>query len=150
MAHVRAVEKRDADAWADMRLALWPDAQRAQLLAECNEFLQTGSKWIAAAFIAVEDDESPRGFIEMNIRSVAEGCEHSPVPHVEGWYVAPNARRTGIGRALMTAAEGWAREHGFSEMTSDTTDEYPVSIAAHEANGFEVVERLIALRKSLH
>ena len=132
-----------------MRHALWPDAQLEQLLAECNEYVNAGSKWIAAAFIALDEADAPLGFLELNVRSVAEGCENSPVPHVEGWYVAPNARRTGIGRALMSAAETWAREHGFTEMTSDTTDDYPLSIPAHEANGFEIVERLIALRKRL-
>lgn len=150
MASVRAVEKTDARAWAQMRHALWPDAQYDQLFSECSEFLDSGSKWIAAAFIALADDESPLGFIELNVRSVAAGCEHSPVPHVEGWYVAPNARRTGIGGALMAVAETWAREHGYTEITSDTTDDYPLSVGAHEANGFEVVERLIAMRKSLH
>jgi aminoglycoside 6'-N-acetyltransferase I len=132
-----------------MRHALWPDAHFEQLLAECTEFLDSGSKWVAAAFIAIADGGSPLGFLELNLRSVAEGCQNSPVPHVEGWYVVPAARRTGIGRALMSAAEAWARAHGYTEMTSDTTDDYPLSIAAHKANGFEEVERLIALRKSL-
>jgi aminoglycoside 6'-N-acetyltransferase I len=132
-----------------MRHALWPDAHFEQLLAECTEFLDSGSKWIAAAFIAFADGDSLLGFLELNLRSVAEGCENSPVPHVEGWYVVPAARRMGIGRALMSAAEAWARAHGYTEMTSDTADDYPLSIAAHKANGFEEVERLIALRKSL-
>lgn len=132
-----------------MRHALWPDAQFEQLLAECKEFLDCASRWIACAFIAIAEDESPLGFLELNIRSVAEGCENSPVPHIEGWYVVPNARRRGVGRALMNAAETWARERGYTEMTSDTTEAYPLSLAAHEASGFVEVERLIALRKPL-
>lgn len=47
----------------------------------------------------------------------------------------------------MAAAEQWARANHYMEMTSDTTDEYPSSIAAHEESGCEVVERLIALHK---
>lgn len=135
---------------ADASRAVAGRAAGSALFAECSVFLESGSKWIAAAFIALADDESPLGFIELNVRSVAAGCEDSPVPHVEGWFVAASARRTGVGRALMSAAEHWAREQGFTEMTSDTTDAYPLSVAAHEASGFAVVERLIALRKSLN
>lgn len=132
-----------------MRHALWQDAQFEQLLAECRQFFDGGSSWITAAFIALADDDSPCGFLELNVRSVAAGCERSPVPHVEGWYVMPHARRSGVGRALMDAAETWARARGFTEMTSDTTENYPLSVAAHEAKGFQIVERLIALRKPL-
>lgn len=147
---MRPVQACDVEAWAGMRLALWPDAQLGELQSECRAFIDGVSKWIAAAFIARADDGSPLGFLELNLRSVAEGCQSSPVPHVEGWYVVPSARRSGIGRALMAAAEEWARAGGYTEMTSDTTEAYPLSLAAHFASGFQEVERLIALRKSLH
>ncbi len=146
---VRAVERRDLDAWIGMRLALWPDQQRAGLESDAKALLNGASQWVAAAFIAVDRNEAPLGFLELNLRSIAEGCESSPVPHVEAWYVVPRARRAGIGRKLMTHAETWARERGYRELTSDTTDAYPLSIAAHLANGFEEVERLIAFRKPL-
>jgi aminoglycoside 6'-N-acetyltransferase I len=100
-----------------------------------HAFFHGGSAYIAAAFIAAVDG-TPAGFIELNLRPYAEGCESSPVPHIEGWYV-------------VAAAEQWARDRGFTELTSDTTDAYPLSLRAHLANGFVEVERLIALRKKL-
>ena len=131
-----------------MRHALWPNEEVANLNRDVDAFFDGSSKYITAAFIALTDGE-PVGFIEINIRPYAEGCESSPVPHIEGWYVAPQARRSGVGRKLMAAAEAWAVEHGYTELTSDTTEAYPDSLPAHIANCFEEVERLIAFRKKL-
>jgi aminoglycoside 6'-N-acetyltransferase I len=147
--NVRAAEKRDIDTWAAMRHALWPDATRQDPRNDLTAFFEDKSLYITAAFIAEREDGSPLGFIELNLRPYAEGCESSPVPHIEGWYVIPTARQSGVGTALMHAAETWALAHNFHEITSDTTDRYPLSVRAHTANGFKEVERLIAFRKKL-
>lgn len=149
MARVRPVELRDLESWAAMRNALWPDATRDDLRADLKTFFEGKSGFITAAFIAESEDNSPLGFIELNLRPYAEGCESSPVPHVEGWYVVPTARQSGAGTQLMHAAENWAIENGYNELTSDTTEQYPLSLRAHASNGFEEVERLIAFRKKL-
>lgn len=149
MARVRPADKRDLETWAALRNALWPEAARDDLRADLRAFFEGKSRFITAAFIAHNDDESPLGFIELNLRPYAEGCESSPVPHIEGWYVVPTARRTGVGTQLMRAAETWALSHGFNELTSDTTEAYPLSLRAHAANGFVEVERLITFHKKL-
>lgn len=149
MARVRAAEKRDIAAWAAMRHALWPDATREELRADVERFFCGESPYITAAFVAERDDGVPLGFIELNLRAYAEGCESSPVPHIEGWYVIPTARRIGVGTQLMHAAEEWALAHGFNELTSDTTERYPLSVRAHTSNGFTEAERLITFRKKL-
>ncbi len=149
MAHVRPVDERDLETWAALRNALWPDATRDDLRADLTTFFDGSSRFITAAFVALGDDESPLGFIEVNLRPYAEGCESSPVPHIEGWYVVPTARRTGVGTQLMRAAETWALSHGYYELTSDTTEHYPISIRAHASNGFVEVERLITFHKKL-
>ena len=58
-------------------------------------------------------------------------------------------RRSGAGRALMDAAEEWAREHGYAEIASDALLDNEVSHAAHRALGFEEVERSVHFRKAL-
>jgi aminoglycoside 6'-N-acetyltransferase I len=50
-------------------------------------------------------------------------------------------RHKGIGRALIQAAEGWAKEQGISELGSDTELENTGSKEAHKAWGFEETER---------
>jgi aminoglycoside 6'-N-acetyltransferase I len=72
-----------------------------------------------------------------------------PVPHVEGWYVEPSARGRGVGRALMQAAEEWARRHGYRELGSDTEPWNADSLAAHAHCGFQETGRLVKFRKML-
>ncbi len=145
---IRPVEARDADAWAAMRVLLWPEVEPGDLLRETREFV-TGVALpaVAAAFIA--EDEGLLGFIEIAVRAFSDGCDSMPVPHVEGWYVEPRARGRGAGRGLMRAAESWARSRGFSELASDTEVHNDASQRAHEACGFEEVDRLVKFRKVL-
>jgi aminoglycoside 6'-N-acetyltransferase I len=89
------------------------------------------------------------GFASYSIRPWADGCTTSPVPYVEGWWVAPDLRRTGVGRALIGAIEQWARENGFAELGSDAELENTTSLAAHAALGFEPTERVQFFRKLL-
>lgn len=141
----------DAQAWAALRHRLWPYADPAELLEETRAFLPgTTTPLITTAFLAEDSVEHKvLGFIELSIRPFADGCDSRPIPYVEGWYVEPAARKAGVGRALMTAAERWARDRGFSEIASDTEIENDASLAAHARCGFVETERLVNLRKSL-
>jgi aminoglycoside 6'-N-acetyltransferase I len=89
------------------------------------------------------------GFAEVSRRLYAEGCESSPVGFLEGWYVVPERRHQGVGRALVEAAERWARELGCTEFASDALAENLDSAAAHRALGFQEVEVIRCFRKDL-
>jgi aminoglycoside 6'-N-acetyltransferase I len=49
----------------------------------------------------------------------------------------------------MEAAERWARDRGYADLASDALLENSLSHAAHEALGFDIVERIVVFRKSL-
>ncbi|MBF8224108.1 GNAT family N-acetyltransferase [Halomonas sp. 328] len=89
------------------------------------------------------------GFAEFGTRPYAEDCDTSPVAYLEGWYVEPQARRLGIGAALVQAGEAWARQRGYRELASDALLESRGSQRAHEALGFTEVERAVRYRKAL-
>jgi aminoglycoside 6'-N-acetyltransferase I len=146
---IRAVEGGDVTSWAAMRGRLWPYADAADLLRETQMFVNAPQDGIIAAAFIADGASEPLGFIEVSIRAFADGCDSSPIPYVEGWYIEPAARRTGIGRDLMRAAETWARERGFTELASDTELDNLGSQDAHEACGFEEIERQVKFRKSL-
>jgi aminoglycoside 6'-N-acetyltransferase I len=86
---------------------------------------------------------------ELSLRPYAEDCRTSPVAFLERWYVIPAARRQGVGRALVSAAERWAREWGCSEFASDTELDNSTSAAAHRALGFEDAGAIRCFRKGL-
>lgn len=102
-----------------------------------------------AVFVAVRDGGGLGGFAEVSIHPHALGCETHPVGYLEGWWVDPDLRRTGLGRRLLAAAEEWARAKGCREMASDTDLGNDVSIAAHLALGYQQVGRVIPFKKPL-
>jgi aminoglycoside 6'-N-acetyltransferase I len=150
MGTIRRIERDDVGAWAALRGRLWPDAEVSDLLSEARAYAAGTSQTIALAWIACSDAAHEYlGFVEVCVRAFSDGCDSMPVPHVEGWYVEPVARGRGIGRALMRAAEEWARAEGFREIASDTEVHNEASLHAHQACGFEEVDRLIKFRKEL-
>jgi aminoglycoside 6'-N-acetyltransferase I len=132
-----------------MRSALWPDEPEGELALEIDGFLEDAERHIlSAAFVCEESSGETTGFLELFLRNYAEGCS-GMTPYVEAWYVCPDARRRGVGRALMDAAAAWARANGFVELDSDTELENEASQLAHRENGFEEVERIVIFRKAL-
>ncbi|MBV8171599.1 MAG: GNAT family N-acetyltransferase, partial [Candidatus Eremiobacteraeota bacterium] len=101
-----------------------------------------------AVFVS-ESDQRLSGFIEVRLRPYADGCDTSPVGYIEGWYVEPASRRSGIGRRLVAAAEQWARARGCSEMASDSLLDNENGRRAHEHLGYAEVEQAVRFRKDL-
>ena len=129
-----------------MSEALFPDQPREEIEAGMRE---ARARTDTAVFIAERDDGTPCGFVEVGTRSYAEGCESSPVPYIEAWYVDPDVRRGGVGRALLAAAEDWARSLGYREIASDALLDNVVSHRAHLGSGYSEVERIVVFRKTL-
>jgi aminoglycoside 6'-N-acetyltransferase I len=129
-----------------MRDSLWPGS-----LADHDEETRRcfdGRTETPIVFVA-ETSGALVGFLELDFRRYAPGCRSSPVPFIEGWYVEPAFRRRGIGRALVAAAEAYAREAGHAEIASDVEVDNDGSLAAHGALGYEEVERIVCFRRSL-
>lgn len=144
---IRAVAPRDKAAWLAMRMALWPDEAESHA-RDIAAYFAGQEPLLEQVWLAEREDE-PVGFLELSLRPYAEGCEQSPVPYIEGWYVADSHRQQGVGRALVAHAEHWARAAGYSEMASDTEAHNALSVQAHQALGFEVAEQIICFRKTL-
>jgi len=143
---IRPLEIPDIPRWAELRAALWPGEPVGELEAEGRAVIVADPPLIV--FVA-EENGALVGFLELGLRSVAEGCASSPVPYVEGWYVEADWRRRGVGSGLMRAAEEWSRAQGYTELGSDTEEVNRLSRAAHAALGFEEVETLVVFRKPL-
>jgi len=150
--HVRPARDSDRDQLAEMRVSLWPDGSFGEHLRELEQALSSGMSGTlpVAIFVAQDADDSLAGFLEVGMRSHADGCDPSrPVGFVEGWFVREPFRNRGVGRELKRAAEQLARARGCREMASDTWIDHEGSQRAHEALGFEIVDRCVHFRKAL-
>jgi aminoglycoside 6'-N-acetyltransferase I len=134
---IRGYREGDRARWLELRESLWPDVERSQLERELDMWLEDPSRHT----VLFASDASGRlcGFVELSLREWAEGCESRPVGYLEAWYVDADRRRSGVGRALIRAAERWIRERGATEFASDADIDNSVSHAAHRAVGFDDV-----------
>ena len=143
---VRRYRESDWSEWLRMAHTLFPGTTDEDHTGDMRSLLKRTD---AAVFIAERPDGSVCGYVEAGSRSVADGCSTSPVGYIEAWYVDPDVRREGYGRALLAAAEEWAVAQGYREMASDALLANDVSHAAHKRSGYEEVDRVITYRKML-
>ena len=149
MPTIRPAVPADSDALVRMRLVLWPDHTREWHAGEVGKFFGGRLRMPLAMLVAEDGAGSITGFVELNIRAYAEGCETDRVAFLEGWYVEERARRQGIGAALVRAAEDWGRAQGCTEFASDALVDNAVSAEAHKALGFAEVEVIRCFMKRL-
>ncbi len=145
---IESVTHADRDVWLDMRGELWPDSRETHA-GEVDRFFSGQSRDPLAVLIARDEAGRACGFAELSIRSYAEGCSTDNVAFLEGWFVVPEARGRGVGRALVAACEEWARSQGCSEFASDAQPDNETSIAAHLALGFSDEGLVRCFRKNL-
>lgn len=142
---IRAATRNDREDWAKLRSQLWPDCPPERHQLEVDQLL-AGTGEIAIACV----DGEAVGFAEVSIRADhVEGTTSSPVPYLEGWFVAEPFRGRGIGRALLAFAETWARNRGFREFASDADPANAASLRAHAKLGFREVGRSVHFVKTL-
>jgi aminoglycoside 6'-N-acetyltransferase I len=149
---VRRARREDRTGLAGLRALLWPDGSVEEHLAEIDDWFATGMNGSlpSANFVSESDEGTLAGFVQAGLRSHADGCDPArPVGFIEGWFVREEYRGQGIGAELMRAAEEWSRGQRCREMASDALIDNSESLSAHEAMGFEVVDRCVHFRKSL-
>ena len=145
---IAAATSADKTDWAELRQALWPSGGLAAHAADIAALLAEPGSTIN--LIARLPDGRAVGLAEAGLRQdYVEGCKTSPVAFLEGIYVAPDCRRMGIARGLVTAVEDWARAQGCTEFASDAALDNLESHQMHGALGFSETRRVVYFRKLL-
>lgn len=145
---IASVTPADAADWLTLRNALWPVDTDGEHAAEIEQLLREPGETVT--LIARDAEQVAVGLVEASLRrDYVNGCESSPVAFLEGIYVIPSARRTGVARSLVAAVERWGREQGCSEFASDALLANIESHQMHKALGFTETERVVFFRKSL-
>jgi aminoglycoside 6'-N-acetyltransferase I len=133
------------ESWTQMRAALWPDASISDHRDDIATILANEG---LIAFVALDGRGDAIAFVEATLRhDYVNGCDTSPVLFVEGLYVAPDARRGGLARALIDAVAAWGQSRGCTEMASDADIANLSSHGFHHAAGFTETERVVYFRK---
>lgn len=149
---IRVARLGDREELARLRAALWPESSAEEHSKELLGVLESKTFGTMPLIELVAEERSGRliGFLEVGLRSHADGCDPAhAVGYVEGWYVVESHRKRGVGRKLLAAAEDWARGQGCVEMASDALVGNDVSQRAHEALGYAEVDRCVRYRKAL-
>jgi aminoglycoside 6'-N-acetyltransferase I len=137
---IRRLGRADVDAWLALRTTLWPDGTPDAHRRELLDTLARPSK--LAAFGAFADGAIV-GFAELSVRDYVDGSDERPCGFLEGLYVVPAHRHTGVARALVAAGEAWLAGLGIRTIGSDALLDNDASIAMHGRLGFVEVERVV-------
>ena len=145
---VRNAVRDDLTVLLRMRTEIWADSgqDHSRTLAR---YFEGDSPFIDQLLVCEDSRGQVIGFAELRLRNYAEGSENPEVPYLEGWFVDARFRRMGVGALLISAAEDWARNRGYSELASDADIDNTASIAAHLSLGFAEVDRSVSFLKKL-
>ena len=128
--------RKDAEVLSELSLLLWENADPEELRKEYDE--------------ALSDDGEAAGFAHCALRGeYTEGVINLPAGYLEAVFVKEKYRRKGFARALVAAAEEWARAKGCTEFASDCECGNEDSVAFHKAAGFGEVNRIVCFVKKL-
>ena len=88
-----------------------------QAAARVVERALIGSGTEGGAIVLAAEDGAGRGLGFVHVHTAADFFTGETHGHVSDLVVAAGAEGRGVGRALMAAAEGWARERGYRLLT---------------------------------
>ena len=142
---IREMTEEDRADWLACYAQLFPDGTQSGMNREIDRILAAENR---VAYCA-EKGHRLLGFAEYSIRDFANGCISQPVPFLEGIWVAEEARRSGVAKALVAHVERVARTQGYNELGSDVDFANDKGLALHHALGFEETERVVYFRKAL-
>ena len=118
MANIAEIKDSKNSSCAYMRKNLWPRLNLAEHHDEMQHLLAKGTNFIA--YMALTPEGIPIGFAEATIRiDYVNGCVYSPVAFLEGIYVLPEFRQSGVARDLVRSIEAWGVSKGCAELASD-------------------------------
>lgn len=132
--------------WLQLRILLWPDHEDAHLL-EMRQLLEQPH---TLQLLSYNDQQQAIAMLEASIRyEYVNGTQTSPVAFLEGIYVLPEYRLSGVATTLVQQVEDWAKQFSCTEFASDAAIDNTISHAMHRALGFQETERVVYFKKKI-
>ncbi len=147
---VRLAGVRDVDAVLDLRLALLREHPnhpvygrlRADVTRRARELFTAQLGSTQEAIFLAEKDQVATGILRC-VESIGSPLlDPQRYAYVSSVYVRPEDRRRGVLRALLRAADRWARDRGLDQMRLHNVAGSESAEGAWSALGFEVVEQV--------
>ena len=86
--------------------------------------------------VAESDNGSPIGFV--HLETGTDFFTHEKHGHISVIIVAPDVEGTGVGRALLDAAEAWTRERGYRFITLNVFENNAAARRLYERGGYRI------------
>ena len=131
---VRSMAVRDARRVADLSGQLGYPSSEAQIL---RRFEAVSADPASAVFVVEDEQGRLIGWTHVILRAFMES---DPFAEIAGLVVDSEARRQGAGRALVDAAEAWARERGCATLHVRSNIKRPEAHPFYEGVGFVVIK----------
>jgi aminoglycoside 6'-N-acetyltransferase I len=103
-----------------MRRDLWPETPEDHAGEIAAFFAGTLSE--PQAVFVVQEGPALVAFAELSIRTDIEELPGRRVGYVEGLYIEPAFRHSGLARRLLSVARLWARQHNCEACASDRAE----------------------------
>jgi aminoglycoside 6'-N-acetyltransferase I len=134
---IRAMRPADAGIWEMLRQDLWPDGTEEHGLEIAMFFGGHHFHDLTAAFIAEDHEGAALGYAELAVRFDVEGLAGVRTGYVEGLYVVPEFRHSGVALELLRFSRHWAREQGCAAFVSDRAGRIVVDKTFRRVGGNE-------------
>jgi len=145
--HYTDYSPSDRQALIAMASKLWKDSSAGELEALLKSASETNKTKI---IMALSSHNQPAGFAVFTIRTdYVEGAIQSPTGYLEGIYVEPDYRLTGIAKEMIHIGEEWCKNHGCRQIGSDTWLTDKASRAFHKKAGFWEEDELVHFLKNI-
>ena len=110
----RQANSRDRETWLHIRRTIWP---RASPKAHEQDIEAGIAGEDGRRFVVVEEDNHKVAYVECRILPPDKDADSS-VGRIEAWYILPNYRAGGVGRALLAFLTMWFQARGCTSLTA--------------------------------
>jgi len=143
---VEEISEQNLKPLTTLMLELWPDCHFDEEYQNCRRILTAADE---TCFLLKKNNEYI-AFIQLALRhDYVEGTTSSPVGYIEGIYVRPLFRRSGLAGQLVKLAKKWTKEKDCRQLASDVETDNSASITFHKKSGFREVNRLVCFVKNV-
>jgi GNAT superfamily N-acetyltransferase len=135
----RPVTESDAEVVARLLTHLGHPTDAADVPSRLGEIVAEGG----GAFLHVDQSDRALGFFSVAKHSVLHAS--GPIGLITSLVVAEDARRMGVGRAMVAAAQEWAREAGCVRLVVTSGEHRPDAHAFYPACGMPYTGRRFSI-----